>query len=56
MATKQKTSKKASAPKEEEVPKVRFNTLVVNGVKYKTLLTEKYKFNDGSITSYISNH
>lgn len=50
MATKQKTSTKASAPKEEparpvgeEESKVRFNTLVVNDVKYKTLLTEKYK-------------
>ena len=43
MATKQKTSTKASAPKEEEAPKVRFNTLVVNDDKYRTLLTEKYK-------------
>ena len=43
MATKPKTSTKASAPKEEEAPKVRFNTLVVNDVKYKTLLTEKFK-------------
>ena len=43
MATKQKTSTKASAPKEEETPKVRFNTLDVNGDKYRTLLTEKYK-------------
>ena len=43
MATKQKTSTKASAPKEEEESKVRFKTLVVNDVKYKTLLTEKFK-------------
>jgi len=43
MATKQKTSTEASAPKEEEVSKVRFKTLVVNDVKYKTILTEKFK-------------
>lgn len=50
MATKPKTSTKASAPKEEparpageEESKVRFKTLVINDVKYKTLLTEKFK-------------
>ncbi len=43
MATKPKTSTKASAIKEEEVSKVRFKTLVINDVKYKTLLTEKFK-------------
>ena len=43
MATKPKTSTKATASKEEEVAKVRFNTLVINDVKYKTLFTEKYK-------------
>jgi biotin carboxyl carrier protein len=43
MATKQKTSTKASASKKEEESKVRFKTLVVNDDKYRTLLTEKYK-------------
>ena len=44
MATKSKISaEKATAPKKEEAPKVRFNTFVVDGDKYKTLLTEKYK-------------
>ncbi len=43
MATKPKTSTKASVSKKEEESKVRFNTLVVNDDKYRTFLTEKYK-------------
>ncbi|MBU8892848.1 MAG: acetyl-CoA carboxylase biotin carboxyl carrier protein subunit [Bacteroidales bacterium] len=42
MSAKQKTSTKVSVS-EEEATKVRFNTLAVNGDKYRTLLTEKYK-------------
>ena len=45
MATKPKTeTKKATAPNmNKEAPKARYNTLVIDGEKYKTLLTEKYK-------------
>lgn len=45
MATKPKikTEKDSVSSKETESPKTRFNTLCIDGVKYKTLLTEKYK-------------
>ena len=45
MGTKPKKSTKieASPKKAEDVSKARFNTLVVNGDKYKTQLTKKYK-------------
>jgi len=43
MAIKENKNTKAEVPKNEETPKVRFNTLVVNGDKYRTLFTEKYK-------------
>lgn len=43
MALKSKKSTKANASIEEDASKVRFNTLVVNGDKYKTLFTDKYK-------------
>ncbi|MDY6801247.1 MAG: acetyl-CoA carboxylase biotin carboxyl carrier protein subunit [Bacteroidota bacterium] len=45
MVAKSKSDKKetASQNKKEEMPKMRFNTFVVDGDKYRTLLTEKFK-------------
>ena len=45
MATKPKkvAKKDTDSIKEVEAPKTRYNTLCIDGVKYKTLLTEKYK-------------
>ncbi len=44
MVAKSKKHKNETAPKEQdEAQKVRFNTFVVDGDKYRTLLTEKFK-------------
>ena len=45
MATKPKkgTEKDIDPMKEAEAPKARYNTLNIDGEKYKTLLTEKFK-------------
>jgi biotin carboxyl carrier protein len=43
MAKKENKSTKATASKGDDGTKVRFNTLEVHGIKYKTLFTEKYK-------------
>ena len=45
MATKPKkvAKKDTDSIKEAVAPKPRYNTLCIDGVKYKTLLTEKFK-------------
>jgi len=43
MALKSKKKSKTSSPIGEDASKVRFNTLVVNGDKYRTHFTENYK-------------
>ncbi|MGC9374830.1 MAG: acetyl-CoA carboxylase biotin carboxyl carrier protein subunit [Bacteroidales bacterium] len=44
MVAKSKPEKKETASKsKEEMQKMRFNTFVVDGGKYRTLLTEKFK-------------
>ena len=44
MVAKSKSDNKETAPNEkEETQKMRFKTFVVDGDKYRTLLTEKFK-------------
>lgn len=44
MVAKSNNDKKETAPiEQDEAQKVRFNTFVVDGDKYRTLLTEKFK-------------